>query len=84
MADDISCQVSVYTGCVQVSGGTVTVSESRLEFPAGKKIHGSVYSLASGSQAQFTRDTVRGYGREGKVTGAATVHVAGGEWVPAG
>ena len=44
---------------------------------------GSVYSLASGSQAQFTRDTVRGYGREGKVTGASAVHVAGGEWVPA-
>ena len=82
-SDILKCGASVYTACVQVTGGTVTVTGSQLQFPAGT-VHEAVYGLSGGSQVQFTNDVVKGFGRTGHASPSSSVHVNGGMWTPAG
>jgi len=82
-SDDLWCGTSVYTACVDLTGSDVTVTGSRLRFPAST-IHEPVYGLASGSRAQFTDDVVLGYGMAGRVSSDSSVTVTGGVWRSSG
>jgi hypothetical protein len=83
VSDSLQCGASVYTACVQVTGGTVTVTDSQLQFPSGT-VHEAVYGLSGGSHVEFTNDVVKGFGRAGHVSPNSLVHVNGGTWTPSG
>jgi hypothetical protein len=82
-SDVLRCGASDYVGCVQVSGGSVTVTGSQLVFPDATT-HERVYGLTKGSTAGFVADLVQGYGREGDTDSSSSVHIVGGTWTPAG
>ena len=83
LSDQLQCGASVYTACVELRGSDVTVTGSRLDFPAST-IHEPVYGLAEGSRAVFTNDVVLGYGAAGRVSRDSSVRVTGGLWTPSG
>jgi hypothetical protein len=82
-SDTLLCGSSVSAACVQLTGATVTVTGSKLQFPAGT-VHEAVYGLGAGSQAAFIDDVVKGYGTTGRVSATSAVHVSGGVWTSAG
>jgi hypothetical protein len=82
-SDDLVCGSSVYTACVELKGADVTVTGSRLRFPAGT-IHEATYGLTSGSRAQFIDNRVIGYGVAGRVSRNSSVTVTGGVWKSSG
>jgi hypothetical protein len=81
--DTLLCGASDYVACLQLTGGDVAVTDSTIQFPAGT-VHEAVYHLGGGSQATFENDVVTGYGQAGHVSRRSTVHVTGGQWIPAG
>jgi hypothetical protein len=85
--DTFQCGASTTVACVVVSGGTVTIEDSTLDFP-GTTPAETVYSASLGSTLTFTDDDVTGYGTTssgdpGTVDSTSTVTVTGGTWTPA-
>jgi hypothetical protein len=81
VADILYCGASASVACVELSGARATIENSVLHFPEGT-IHESVYHLVKSSGAEFTNDSIDGYGRPGHTSGNSTVKVTGGKWVP--
>jgi hypothetical protein len=79
--DQLICGHSKYVACVDITGGTVTISDSRLWVPPGYPGE-AAYSAAQNTTLAFDYDTVIGYGSLGKVDPTSTVTIRGGTWVP--
>ncbi len=82
-ADVLRCGASDYVGCVQLSGGNVTITASQVLFP-DTTVHEAVYGLAKGATATFVADVVQGYGRKGRADPTSSAHIVGGTWTRAG
>jgi hypothetical protein len=82
-ADSLWCGASVYVACLQLSGATVTVADSVLQFPGGT-VHEPVYHLSRQSMVRLIGDVVTGYGRDGSVSARSEVHISLGTWTPWG
>jgi hypothetical protein len=79
IADYLYCGSSVYVACVQLSGASLTIENSVLQFPQGT-IHEAVYHITKKSDAVFTNDDVTGFGETGRVLRQSVLEVNGGHW----
>jgi hypothetical protein len=79
--DLLICGHSAYVACVDITGGTFTISDSMVWVPPGYASE-AAYSASQQTNLVFNDDTVMGYGSLGTVDGSSTVTVSGGTWVP--
>ena len=80
VADKFECGHIATVACVELSGASVTIENSVLDFPSGT-MHEAVYHVARRSSVVFTNDAVQGFGRTGRLARNSALQVAGGHWV---
>ncbi len=79
--DQLICGHSAYVACVDITGGTVNISNCVLWVPPGYADE-AAYSAADSTTLQFDNDSFSGYGSLGGTDLSSTVAVDGGTWVP--
>jgi hypothetical protein len=79
--DQLICGHSVYVACVDITGGTITVTDCEIWVPPGGNVE-AAYSASQQTNLVFNDDTVVGYRTLGKVDASSTVTITGGTWVP--
>ena len=80
VADKIECGHIASVACVELSGASVTIENSVLDFPSGT-MHEAVYHVARRSSVVFANDAVHGFGRTGRLARNSALRVTGGHWV---
>jgi hypothetical protein len=80
VADKIECGHTASLACVELSGASVTIENSVLDFPSGTTPE-AVYHVARRSSVVFTNDAVHGFGRTGRLARNSALQVTGGHWV---
>ena len=80
--DTLWCGASVYVGCFQLSGATVSVTQSIVQFPKKDPIHEDLFHAGGSLALSFAGDNVQGWTDLGQGRASSTISISGGSWNP--